>query len=806
VNTRALPWHRRLEARVAVALTLLVAGAVAAVLAFTLRLVSDQSRDRAIVELEAARGAFESLLQNRASTSGAQTLLVTELPVFRAHLTETSLAADHATIDAMADGYRRQLDADFAIVSDAAGAWLASPGWPDADGEAPVELTTLVTSARSGTRANSLVERGGSLYLVVSVPARFADEVLGTLTAGYRLTDALARDLARLAHCQVILLAGAGQAATSLGEAEAPDAATLAAASSAPGFGVLPDLIRVGAREYVSGVYPLTRPGTTGPGRLVLLSDWEPTRRFVNRLRWQFLAGGLVVSAVALAMGVVMSRRVSRPLRDIASAASDIAGGNLDLQLPVRGTAEAATVARAFNDMSASLRVAQQRLQHDAIHDHLTKLPNRVLFMERLDRAMARRTRHPDYKFAVLFIDLDRFKHVNDSLGHAAGDRLLVQFADCLAGAVRRNDIVTRMGGPEFDEPEPDTLARFGGDEFVVLLDDIRDPIDAVRVAERVQAVARRPLTIAEQEIFVSPSIGVAVCSRVHRTGDEVVRDADLAMYRAKAAGGSAYAVFDEAMHEAAVDRLKLETELHHAVERREFRVWYQPIVSLPDGRITGVEALVRWQHPDRGLLPPAAFLRVAEELGVVVSIDDFVLGEACRQGAAWRADRRERDAFTISVNLSAKSFASATLVSRVAAALGAAGLPPRALQLEITESVAIADPDRVRQVLMDLRALGVGVSIDDFGTGYCSLSYLQQFPVDTLKIDRTFVSKIGEGSDPVEIVRLIVSLARTLGIEVVAEGMETSAQVEHLAALGCGFGQGHYFAKPLAPAEVAFR
>jgi predicted signal transduction protein with EAL and GGDEF domain len=502
---------------------------------------------------------------------------------------------------------------------------------------------------------------------------------------------------------------------------------------------------------------------------------------------------------------VVLSRRVSRPLRDIAVAAADIAGGNLDLQLPVRGTAEAATVARAFNAMSASLRVAQQRLLHDAIHDHLTKLPNRVLFMERLDRAMARRIRHPDYKFAVLFIDLDRFKHVNDSLGHAAGDRLLVQFAGCLAGAVRRQDIVTRLGGPEFDEPEPNTLARFGGDEFVILLDDIRDPIDAVRVAERVQAVARQPLTLAEQEVFISPSIGVAVSSRAHRSGDEVIRDADLAMYRAKAAGGGAYAVFDEAMHHSAVERLRLETELHRAVERREFVVWYQPIVSLTDGRMTGVEALVRWQHPDRGLQLPATFLRVAEEVGVIVAIDEWVLGEACRQGAAWRS-QRPAAAFTISVNLSAKSFASPALVSRVAAALGAAGLPPRALQLEITESVAIGDPDRVRQVLIELRALGVGVSLDDFGTGYCALSYLQEFPVDTLKIDRSFVSKIAEGGDPMEIIRLIVGLARTLGMDVVAEGMETSAQVDRLAALGCGFGQGHYFAKPLAPADVVFR
>jgi EAL domain-containing protein (putative c-di-GMP-specific phosphodiesterase class I) len=274
-------------------------------------------------------------------------------------------------------------------------------------------------------------------------------------------------------------------------------------------------------------------------------------------------------------------------------------------------------------------------------------------------------------------------------------------------------------------------------------------------------------------------------------------------MYRAKGAGGGRYAVFDAAMHEGALERLRLETELRRAVERQEFRLWYQPIVALADRQIVGVEALARWQHPERGLLAPGAFLGVAEELGVIASIDQWALGEACRQGQRWHRAHPGRPPLTVSVNVSAKAFGSDSLVQTVSDVLAATGFPARALRLEITESVAVSDADRVRSVLKELRAMGVRVSLDDFGTGYCSLSYLQQFPVDTLKIDRSFVARIGEDEGPGEIVRLIVGLAHTLGLDVVAEGTETEAQVDYLAALGVGFAQGFYFAKPMAPEQI---
>ena len=652
----AIPWHRRLEARVALALALLVASSLGALLLITTQLVSTQSRGRAVDELAVARTAFSSLLENRAASAIALTTLVTELPVFRAHLTDTRLASDRPTVEAMVDGYRRQLEADFAIVTNGQGTWLASPGWPGAVDGADA-LRALVTDATRGATGAEVVVQSQELFLVVSAPARFSDEVLGTLTVGYRLTDALAQRLARLAQCEAILISDGRAAAMSLGQ-PSEDAARIVGEASTAAFGVLPQVRRVGGHQYVVAVFPLRQAGRdTQRGRLVLLADWQPTQVFIDRLQRRFLLGGLAVFGVALIGGAMFSRRVSRPLRDVVRAAADIAGGNLALQLPVQGDAEAGTVALAFNEMSASLRIAHERLVHDAIHDHLTHLPNRVLFMERLARSMARRLRHPEYLFAVLFIDLDRFKHVNDSLGHPAGDQLLIAFADRLARIVRQNDTVSRAAEDKMGPPEANTVARFGGDEFIVLLDDLRDPVDAVRVAERVQSIGVQPLTLAGEDVFVMPSIGVAVCSADHRTGDEVVRDADLAMYRAKSAGGGQYAVFDAAMHQGALDRLRLETELRRAVERREFQLWYQPIVSLPEGRMVSVEALVRWQHPERGLLPPAAFLRVAEELGIIRFIDEWALAEACRQGEAWRRLRPDCRDLSVSVNLSALAF-----------------------------------------------------------------------------------------------------------------------------------------------------
>ncbi len=799
-----LPWHVRLEARVASALGLLVAVALGAVLLVTAGVVSAQSRDRVAADLEVARTAIYALLDQRLDAAIDEADLVTQLPTFRAQL--AGGLRDRAALDAMSERHRRQLEADFTIVAAADGSWLGTAGWADTSGGGRNVVRDAQHAARGGRAAGALVPDGARLFLAVSVPARDADAVVGTLTSGYLLTDEMTAELAALARCDVALVVNGQVVATSLASGVGRDDEALRLATmAAPGL--KPDVLEMAGRQYIAAVFPLM-PDVPGgdAGRLLVLSDWALTQQFIDTLRTRFALAGIAALALSLVGGVFLSRHLSRPLRDIATAAEQIAAGNLSLQLPVRGTAEAATVARAFNAMSVSLRSAHERLVHDAIHDHLTQLPNRALFRERLDRALARRVRHPKYQFAVLFVDLDRFKHVNDSLGHTAGDRLLVMFGERLAAAVRSDDVVSRMSEAS-SSPEP-TLARLGGDEFAVLLDGIREPLDAVRVAKRVQQMAMLPLPVDGQDVFTSASIGVAVASDAHTSGEDIIRDADLAMYRAKNAGGGGYSVFDAALHDAAVRRLRLETDLRRAVEREEFRVWYQPIVALTTRQVTGVEALVRWQHPERGLLGPGEFLEVAEEVGLIAQIDEWVLKEACLQAREWLRVGTFTAHTSVSVNLSARAFAQETLVKHVEAILRDTGCPASSLRLEITESAAIKDAARARVVLANLRNLGVRISLDDFGTGYSSLSYLQSLPLDTLKIDRSFVAGIGTDEDKGEIIKLIVGLALTLGLEIVAEGIETAAHVEHLRALGCQCGQGYFFAKPaeagVRPAQTA--
>jgi len=536
----------------------------------------------------------------------------------------------------------------------------------------------------------------------------------------------------------------------------------------------------------------------------VLLQNWRPTQQFVDEVRRRLLAAGAAIFVLAVGGGVLFSRRMSRPLENLAAAAKDIAAGNWARQVPVSGSGEAATMAVAFNEMSTSLRIAHERLLHDALHDHLTELPNRALFMERLQRACRRTIRHPEYIFAVMFVDLDRFKTVNDSLGHSAGDRLLIEIVRRVTGALRRDDVISRPATADPQDFIDNTLARLGGDEFTILLEDIRDPSDAVRVAERIQQAVRAPISMGGgQEVFATASIGIAISASINSSDEGLVRDADIAMYRAKASGGDRCAVFDATMHERAVERLQLETDLRRAIEREEFRLQYQPIVSLRDHRVVGFEALIRWQHPERGLLSPAAFLALAEETGLITRIDQWVLREACAQARRWQTPLRGGSPASVSVNISAQGFGQPDIVQQVASVLEETGLEPHNLRLEITESVAMADAERARTILIELKALGVRISLDDFGTGYSSLSYLQRFPVDTLKIDRSFIVGMDQNNECREIVRTILNLAGTLGLDVIAEGTETASQVDNLERLECKFGQGFFFSRPLPLDEL---
>src|SRR5208282_2431012 len=441
---------------------------------------------------------------------------------------------------------------------------------------------------------------------------------------------------------------------------------------------------------------------------------------------------------------------------------------------------------------------AEELLAHSAFHDALTNLPNRALFLDRLQHALTLSKRHANYKFAVLLIDVDDFKIVNDSLGHPAGDELLIKIGQRLKDAVRRADTVSRPrsnGVP--DKPSnDDTLARLGGDEFTILLDDIRDPIEAVRVAERVQAELATPFAVNQQEIVISASIGIASSTSPHTQAEDLLRDADIAMYRAKQAGKARCEVSDPAMHANAVKRLRLETDLRKALDLGEFRVHYQPIVSLQTGKITGFEALTRWQRPE-GILSPIAFIAVAEEIGLIIPMNRQLLREACQHLLSWQSEFPSSPPLTMSVNVTSKEFAQPDLASEIAKTLQQVGLDPACLQLEIVETIAMGDAEKSGQVLAQLKALGVRLSIDDFGTGYSSLSRLRRIPVDTLKIDRAFISHMDSDPESHEIVRVIIMLAHNLGLKVVAEGTETEEHIRLLKQLNCETAQGYNYSRP---------
>jgi diguanylate cyclase (GGDEF)-like protein len=439
---------------------------------------------------------------------------------------------------------------------------------------------------------------------------------------------------------------------------------------------------------------------------------------------------------------------------------------------------------------------AEDRLVHDASHDPLTGLPNRALFLDRLNEAIARSKRNPQAQFAVLFIDLDRFKIVNDSLGHLAGDNLIVQVADRLKGAFRREDLIA--GSVRRPTKDGSTLVRLGGDEFTILLNDIHGPGDAVRVANRVEEALRLPFVIHGQEIYTSASIGIASSMSGYESADAILRDADLAMYRAKALGKARCELFDQEMHDAAVKRLALETDLRRALQNEEFLLHYQPIVSLQTKEVVGLEALVRWQKPGGQLVYPGEFIGITEETGLIVLLGRWVLREACRTAEALQKQFPRDDPLTISVNVSPRQFAQPDLVADLRRIVAETGIDPRSLRLEITESVTIDDAERAATVLTALKELGVRLSIDDFGTGYSSLSYLHALPFDILKIDRSFVAAMDRRAGSLQIVRTIMALARNLGMAVVAEGTETAGQVAQLQAMGCEFAQGYFFSRPI--------
>ncbi|HXZ41942.1 MAG TPA: EAL domain-containing protein [Terriglobales bacterium] len=442
---------------------------------------------------------------------------------------------------------------------------------------------------------------------------------------------------------------------------------------------------------------------------------------------------------------------------------------------------------------------AEERLEHTALHDGLTDLPNRTLFLERLQRSFDRARKNPNYRFAVLFVDIDGFKVFNDTMGHGVGDGLIIEISRRLGNCLRFEDTLSRPAakpGGGFHQGD-EVLARLGGDEFTILVGSIQDPSDAMRVANRIQD-ALGPFTVEGREVFISASIGIALSTTPRATAEELLRDADIAMYRAKTLGKSRCEFFDQEMHTKAVTRLDLETDLRRAVDEQEFRLHYQPIVQLETGRIAGFEALVRWQRTPQCLVFPDSFIGIAEATGLIVPLGKWILREACREAQLWQARYPQDPALSVTVNVSPRQFADPQLVSDINEALDETGIDPSRLHLELTESAAMADPARTNQILSQLKNLGIEISLDDFGTGYSSLGRLRRFPVDVLKIDRSFVTHMDSDAEARQITRLIIEFAHTVNLQVIAEGIENTAHIDHLRSLGCEFGQGYFFSKPV--------
>jgi Amt family ammonium transporter len=439
-----------------------------------------------------------------------------------------------------------------------------------------------------------------------------------------------------------------------------------------------------------------------------------------------------------------------------------------------------------YNDITEQ-KSAEEQLIFQAFHDHLTGLPNRALFMDRLSRAMQRSRQRSGYLFAVLYLDIDRFKVVNDSLGHTQGDQIIRAVGTMVRECVRGVD----------------TVSRIGGDEFAVLLDDIATGREAVEVAKKIQSQVRRGLDLGDNRVHVTASIGIVLGNHAYDQPEFLLRDADIAMYRAKQMGKDRFKFFHSRMREAAVDIMRLETDMRRGLKKREFEVFYQPIVAAASHRLTGFEALVRWRHPQRGLMSPREFIPLAEEAGLIIPLGTMVLDAACRQLKAWQKFGPESQGLWVSVNLSARQFIQPGLVDGVAAILERRGLAASHLKLEITETVLMGNSQASRFMLERLKRLGVSLSMDDFGTGYSSLAYLHQFPIDTLKVDRSFIAKMSRGGGHLEIVRAIMKMAQHLGLAVVAEGVETPDQARVLAEMGCDYFQGHHFWPALEAARA---
>jgi len=514
---------------------------------------------------------------------------------------------------------------------------------------------------------------------------------------------------------------------------------------------------------------------------------------------------GCISFIIAIVFGCISSGFISRPINKLNDAMEEVARGDLSVKTEIESNDEIGNLSRSFNKMTQNLKesndtikmnderlkLQNKELERMAHYDHLTQIPNRVKFLSHVERLLQRTKKQSDYLFAVLFIDLDRFKIINDSLGHAIGDELLVEVAHRLEACTRATDKISRVGVNE-------SVARFGGDEFAVFLHDIKDISSASRVADRIQAELQEPILIGKHELYTSASIGIALSASGYEHADDMLRDADAAMYRAKATGKAHAEIFDEAMHKKVSEMLQLESDLRFAVEVEQFILYYQPIVSTTDMRIRGAEALIRWNHPKKGFISPMDFIPIAEETGLISDIGEWVFRTACAQSKEWQDAGYSN--LLMKVNFSSRQFKDEQFVEMIKNIIRENEMPAQLLDVEITESIAMEKGSI--GILNELTTMGLQTSIDDFGTGYSSLGSLTKFPINTIKIDRSFIKEIAVDINAEAIIKAIIAMAHSLNMEVIAEGVETEEQMSYLESQKCEKMQGYLFSPPVPEEE----
>jgi len=574
---------------------------------------------------------------------------------------------------------------------------------------------------------------------------------------------------------------------------DSPVPAEIMAALRAPDAGSVP------VRMELNGDVSLTEARQLLPELFLFAALPEHELLHMSRrLALAVMAITLVATVfISMFMFLVLQRFVINPVQQLRSLSKEIGRGNLRVESILNSGDELGELARSFEDMACNLRRSDEQIRYVAYHDSLTGLPNRAMFKEYLNHVIGY-SKRSEKEFALLFLDIDDFKRVNDSLGHQAGDQLLQEVTDRLSGCLRKTDYVARV--ESFDEPD-EILARLGGDEFVVLLPDINDPHAPGSLAGRLLESLSEPVFLDEHEFHIGASIGITLYPADGKSADELIKNADIAMYHAKSRGKNDYQYYLESMNVLAHERLAIENKLRRAIDNNELCLHYQPQVATTSGEIVGLEALLRWEHPEEGMIPPGVFVPVAEQCGLILTLGEWVMNEACRQVRAWQ--RLGVPVVPVSVNVSTIQFARQNVPELVRNAMRTSKLDPALLEIEITESAIMTQPDRAVTDLDALRDQGVAIALDDFGTGYSSFSYLHRFPIDTLKVDRSFVKSLGEQKGNQEIVAAMIAMAHVLGLRVVAEGIETDQQFRVLLEKQCDVIQGYLFKRPVPAAEI---